>query len=57
MIKHTQHLENIKDIKLKLAPIYGEILAIVSKDHDEYSDWLELRRMRDDLEDILFAKK
>lgn len=57
MINHTEHLENIKSILLKIAPIYWELVSIVSKEHKEYTDWLESKRMRDDLEEILFKKK
>lgn len=57
MINHYEHLENIKNILLKIAPIYWELISIVSKEHNESTDWLESRRIRDELEEILFKKR
>ena len=57
MITHKTSLENIKEIKLKLAEIYWELITIVSKEHEFYDDWLKMRRLRDDIEKLIFNDK
>ena len=56
MITHKQHLENIREIELALAEIYGKLLALKEQEYEKYNDWLDIKHITESINEALWLK-